>query len=335
MSKKLPHNSLYLPYIALILSTLLWGGATPVIKLTLDYIPPFAFLLYRFVIACIFVLPIMVFELKKNPIHLDDVKNLIWLGILGQTSIIFVFFSLKYTTAIDTVLIETAAPILVIAAGHYFFNEKLNKIAELGIITALIGTLIVAVVPVLSIENQVLAENRLFGNSMAILYSIAFTAYVVFSKVVMGKNTQTVSSFFKKLRIKPMKKSYSPILHTSFTFYVALVTIIPFAFLESTGFFGYSGFDPSNLTAVPIIGILYMSVFSSIIAYIAFGWGLKHADAVDTAIFGYLMPLFTLPFAYLLLGEVPTKTNIIGSAIIAFGVFIAEKYKLKSKSSHK
>lgn len=335
MSKKLPNNTLLLPYTALILATLLWGGATPVIKLTLDSVPPFAFLLYRFIIVCILVLPIMVYELKKNPIDLHDIKNLVWLGIFGQTSIIFVFFSLKYTTAMDTVLIETAAPILVIAAGHYFFSEKISQFAKIGILIALLGTLIVAVVPVLSSESTVAAHHRLFGNSMAILYALTFTAYVVMSKVVMGKKSQNVSSVFQKLHIKPMKKAYSPILHTSFTFYVALVSIVPFALLESIGAFGYEGFNPVNLTTIPILGILYMAVFSSVVAYVAFEWGLKHADAADSAIFGYLMPLFTLPFAYILINEVPTKTNIIGSAVIALGVYIAEKHKKPVKSSHK
>jgi len=75
------------------------------------------------------------------------------------------------------------------------------------------------------------------------------------------------------------------------------------------------------------MGILYMAIFSSIIAYTLYEWSLKVASVADTAFFNYLSPVFTLPFAYLLLSEIPTKINLIGAGIIGIGVLIAEQKK--------
>ena len=72
--KKLP-TSILLSYSALILATAIWGGALPVIKITLDFIPPFTFLLLRFLLVGIVMLPIAYVEMKINPIHYKDIKN--------------------------------------------------------------------------------------------------------------------------------------------------------------------------------------------------------------------------------------------------------------------
>lgn len=327
MSKNLPVNKQLRPYIALLTATAIWGGAGPVIKLTLESIPPFTFLMYRFIIVCILVLPIMVYELKKHHINSHDLKNLIWLGIFGQTSIGLVFLALNFTTALDSSIIETAGPLLVIAGGHYFFNEKINRRVKFGVLLAIAGTIIVAAYPALMQASLEKAEARLFGNMMSFTYTFCSATFVIMSKVVMGKKSVNMSSLFHKLHIRPMINSYSPILHTSLSFYVGLVTILPLVVLENMGFFGYAAFDPMKLTNGTIMGILYMALFSSIVAYYSFEWGLKRTEASESAIFGYLTPLFTLPFAYLLISEVPSRANMLGAAVIAVGVYIAEKHK--------
>ncbi|OGC46787.1 hypothetical protein A2793_02895 [candidate division WWE3 bacterium RIFCSPHIGHO2_01_FULL_38_45] len=58
-----------------------------------------------------------------------------------------------------------------------------------------------------------------------------------------------------------------------------------------------------------------------------FDWALNTHSMGDTAIYSYLAPIFTLPFAYVMLSEIPTKFALIGSAIIALGVIIAEHKK--------
>lgn len=319
-------------YFALLLATAIWGGATVVIKITLSYIPPFSFLLYRFLLVAIVMLPIMVVELKRTSIDKRDLKNLILLGLFGQASLAFIFLGIKYTTALDTAIIGTVAPLLTIAAGHFFYKERISKIAQIGIIIATFGMLIVVLEPVFeswahqstNIESGI---QRIIGNLFVLLYNLSFTLYILWSKLTMGKKSANLNKTFKLFHIKPMHKVYSPILHTTFSFYVGLTAIIPLAVLENLGYFGNQTFVLSNLKAPVIFGVLYMAIFSSIVAYLAFEWGLKKAEVSDQALFGYLGPLFTLPFAYILLKEVPTSVNLIGAVIIAIGVVIAEKNK--------
>ena len=73
-----------------------------------------------------------------------------------------------------------------------------------------------------------------------------------------------------------------------------------------------------------ILGLLYMSLFSSIVAFILYQWALDKGRVSESAIFGYLGPVFSFPIAHLLLGEVPTTSLIISAVIVVIGVIIAE-----------
>lgn len=325
--KKLP-KKLLLAYGALLLATALWAAAGPIIKLTLDYIPLFSFLFYRFLIVCILMLPFVYIELKKKPVKNKHIPTFVLLGLLGQSGILLVFAGIKYTSAIDAGIIGAIAPIMIIAAGHYFYKEKINKKLELGIAIATIGTFLVILEPAFAnAEGTTPVVLRILGNILVLLYNVVFAAYLLLSKKVMGQKSDRMSKTLQAVNIEPLDTSYSPFIHTALSFYVALATFLPFAILESLGVFGASNanFSIFDLTTVPLLGLMYMAVVSSIIAYTAFQWGLDNARIADSGIFSYLGPVFTIPFAFIIIGEVPTTTALIGTAIIAVGVIIAEK----------
>src|SRR3990170_2906716 len=67
-------------------ANLIWGAAGAVIKYTLEYIPPFTFLYLRFLIVCVIVLPITIYQLKKKPIRKADYLNFFnWKIVIGRT----------------------------------------------------------------------------------------------------------------------------------------------------------------------------------------------------------------------------------------------------------
>lgn len=328
--KKLPKNPLA-PYMAsILLSYVIWAAAGPVIKLTLDYVPVYTFLLYRFLIVGILVFPYTFLKLKQYPIHKKDYGKIVLLGIFSQTSLAFVFFGLKYTTVLDATLIAVLGPILSVMAGHYLYNERVNIYTKVGLGIASLGTFFVVLEPILYPEplNHA-SELRLFGNMLILLNTICFTLYIIWSKMSLGITTKPIRHIMKLIHMKPMRRHYPATLLMSLSFYVGLATFIPLSFLEQLGFIGDQMFRFEDLTLIPFIGILYMAVASSIVAYFAFEWGLSKVEVEETAIFSYLQPIMAMPFAYLILKEVPTQHVIIGSVLMGIGVFIAEKNKKK------
>lgn len=327
-TKKNPKNDLFLPHLALICATILWGAANPVIKLTLGYVPPLTFLFLRFLAACLILLPYIIYQTQKTKIAKRDLVNFFLFGLLSQTSLAFIFVGLEYTTVLETTIIGVLGSIMVVAAGHYFYNDKVNKQVKIGLLIATLGTLFVIVEPLITknLHNRKILE-QVFGNSLILMYNVTWVLFIVWSKFSLtGEKTKLMKKALSFMHLKQMSKEYSPTLLTAVSLYVGLITIMPLALLENIGLLGrLSSFDILSIDWRGVLGILYMAIGSSIVAYMIYQWSLKYVTVSDTAFFGYLSPIVTLPFAYIFLGEVPNRFMFIGSLVIAFGVVIAEK----------
>lgn len=315
-----------LPHMALITSVILWAASGPIIKLTLAYIPVSIFLFFRFLIVCTLLLPYLYFELKKTYLTKVDILNLIIIGLLSQSSLYILFISFNNTGALDVTIIGVFASVASIWLGNYFYHEKINKKLTIGLIVSIIGTFIVAIEPVLAGNlNNLNVAQKLYGNFMALIYNVFFVSFLVYSKIVVGKKNNNTSKTKSLHKIINHKKNLNPNLITAVSFYIGLATITPIAIYEYASnkfYFNLQTINPNS-----ILGILYMAIFASIIGYMCFQYGLKNAKISDTAIYGYLSPVLTIPFAYLLINEVPTLLKIIGGIIIMIGVIIAEAKK--------
>lgn len=315
-------------YLALFAATAIWAAAGPVIKLTLGYIPVITFLFLRFLIVCILVLPFLLIELKRNPINKKDIKNFVILGLLSQSALIIPFYGYKYTRAIDAALIAVTYPIMAVAAGNYFYKEVVTKMEKLGMSLATLGAGVIMIEPVLASTGVTKASGMaIFGNLLIFLYQVTWVAYIIWSKSVMGEKSIQLKKLSKKLSISPMSKKYSPGVISMFSFFVGLTTFIPLIIIENTANNGLSALLIHKLGVTPILGILYMALLSSIVAYMLFQWGLHRVEVTDAALFTYLAPVLAFPVAYVLLREVPSSATGVGTLLIAVGILIAEKHK--------
>ncbi len=314
--------------IQVFLANLIWAGAASIIKLTLQDIPPFSFLFIRLLVVCLILLPYALFLIRQENVNKKDYFNIILIGICSQSALAFVFLGLKYTTSIDMTIIGLIAPVLSVALGHYFYKEEIGPNIKVGLLLVTVGSLIILTGPTIHSTTGITIGQKMFGNFLIILNSLALVLYIFATKISLGQTSPNIKRNIKLLKLKPMTKQYTPELLTTVSFYIGLLTTTPLAFIEGLGGFGLeSTFSFSEFTPQSIAGLAYMIFLSSIVAYFCFGKGVKDATVTDTAIIGYLGPLMALPFAYLLLREVPTVNDIIAGGLIAAGVLIAEFHK--------
>jgi len=331
--KKNLSNKLKIPYLALLIVTLIWSAAGPVIKYTLQYIPPLHFIFYRFLIACLIIFPFAVYELQRTKINPKDYSKLIAFGVLSQGSIAILFLGLNLTTALDATIIGIICSVLSIYAGHFFYKDKIDKKIVFGLLLASAGTLLVVLEPFLSDGHGFEANfKRVFGNILVVIQSLSHLLFIVWSKMGMGEKSVKLKNFLSKAKITPLTKNYSPALITTISFYVGMVVVLPFAVIEKTQP-QYTAYNIFNTPSVGIMGLLYMALISSIVAYLLYQWSLEYLTVSETAFFGYLSPIFTFPFAYLLLKEIPNIYMIVGSIFIAIGILIAERENIKTKNN--
>lgn len=294
-------NKRLLAYILLTLTSIIWGIAGPVIKHTLQFIPPFTFLFWRFLLASIIFLPFLIWRVKKEKETLKSLLPVIPIGFLGiPLCLTFVFLGFERTSALDGTILSALAPIFIVLAGVFFLKEKVTRLETFGLMVAIAGSVVMISQPLL--EGSAFAQKNLLGNLLILLSDIIWTAYIIASK-------------------KEFKK-HSPFVITAVSFITGLVVIFPFALVENHLQVPHFQLPITNYSALG--GLLYMVIFSSIIGYLAFELGLKLIEASEASLFAYLQPIFAAPAAILWLGEKITPPFLLGAGIIALGVFLTE-----------
>lgn len=315
----------YLNYLYLLIAILIWSFAPAIVKIVLGKLDPLPFLILRFFVVVIFLFPIYwnIFYknfIKRKKYSWYDWKNIIIYSLLSQTSLILFFIGLDYTTAIDSIILALSAPLITIAAGHYFFRDKLNLLKEIGIFIATIGTLLVVIEPLLTKQNGD-PVDRFWGNIILILFHLVASFWVIYTKFLFGTNSLVLISLMKKVGLKLHKKKYDVFEVNMLSFFVAFLTLIPFAF---TNISTYTQ-QVLSLGWIEILGIIYMGLLSSAAAYILYTKAQSSLSVTEVSIFTYISPMFAIPASYLILGEIPTNYSYIGIAVILIGLFVAEK----------
>lgn len=287
-----------LAYLALLITAIIWGVAPPIIKYTLNFLSPVSFLFYRFLIASAIIAVPTILRLRKVKLNLRDWLLYLFLGFLcTPLNLILLFLGIQKTTASDASLISIVSPVLIIVGGVLFLNEKVNKMEKIGIAITVAGTIMTIIQPFF--ERNINVEKNILGNLLVLLGTLVWVVFTLLTK-------------------KNHKDRLDPLLLTGLSFLVGLITVIPFYSFEKWTMF--------DLRALP--GILFMAIFSSVVAYFAYIYGLTKIEASEATIFTYLQPIFAVPIAVIFLKEKLTLPFIIGAIFIIVGVFICE-YRFK------
>lgn len=294
-------------YFQLLIVVVIWGIAPSVIKFALGELPPFLFLAYRFLITTVVLLPFYL-AAKEKGLGLSKLPLILLVSILGSTlNLGLLFYGTNLTTSLDSSLISATSPILVILAGIIFLREHETAREKLGVFITILGITVIAVQSFFEIGTA--ATHSILGNTIIFLSNVAFASYLIMSK-------------------KALREKVSPMAITFWMFFVGFITSIPLALTE----FKSSEILP-KLMSVSLsahLAVVYMALFSGALAYFLYQRAQKTIEASEASVFNYLPPIVTAPVATLWLHEKITIPYIIGSVVIAIGVFLAE-WKRRSK----
>lgn len=299
-----------LPYLALLIAHVIWGANFVVAKVTLQEFPPMSLAFLRFSLASLFLAPFFLAQSKKIKIKKEDLPKLVAQGILIVTlNIAFFFEGIKRTTATDASVLILTVPILSVLLGWWFLKEKIYLVNLFGIILGLLGSLVIVGLPQILIGN--LSIERLLGNILIILTSISWVAGAIIAK--------------------PLLTKYSSLVITAIAFMVGTVTFFIPASLEYLQ-------NPSWVNQISILGILgviYMTLLSSISAYFLFEWGLSKTSVYNADLFNYIEPFIATGLAVVVLGERISQSFLIGGVLIAAGAYLGTLAKNNLHHSHK
>lgn len=282
-----------LAILALIIVNIIWGASFPIYKWSLDYIPPFTFIVIRFLGAALILLP---FAYKRLKIAKEDYRNLILISFIAITiQIPLLIFGLKLTPSINAPIIIATAPLIIIAASIIFLNEKLKLKVLGGTLISLAGVLLIILRPIIETGG---ITGSVMGNLMIFGFTLCFVAQ---------------SILLRKLTVRN-----DPLGVTVWMFLIGIIPLIPFM-LNELQTYSISSISPQGL-----LGVGFGVFFAAALAHIGWAYGLKYIKASEAGIFSYIEPISTVFVAIPLLGEKITYAYILGSILVFIGIFIAE-----------
>ncbi|MBI2029061.1 DMT family transporter [Candidatus Gottesmanbacteria bacterium] len=280
--------------LALITANMIWGAASPIFKWALINISPFLLAFLRFSIASILLFP---FVYKKLSIDKKDIIKIIIIGLFGVgIHIPLFFFGLTLTPSINAPIIASSGPVFIIILSMIMLKEKPRRKVLFGTFISLLGVVVIIGRPLI---EQGLENSSFIGNLLILLAVITGVFYTIYSKELLFK--------------------YSASTVTFWSFVVGSLTFIPFLLIEISNpktnlVINYQGYT----------GIIFGVIFSSLIAYLLYQWGVQKINASEVGIFTYIDPVIAILIAYPLLGEVITPIFVLGSFLVFGGIFVAE-----------
>lgn len=288
------------PVVALIIANLIWGAASPIFKLALENIPPFTLAFIRFFFAGTLYL---LFVIKKWKSLTRKQFFYICLGaFFGVTiNIAFYFLGLPKTNSINAPIIASAQPIFLYLISIFYLKERQHKKVLYGMIVSFIGVMIIIFSPlVMNCSISVEQKNTEFIGNMLLVVA-------------------TLGAIGQAITHKKVLREVDALQVTFISFVFGALSFFPFAFFElqswSFALLDWRGW----------IGILFGVILSSAVAYGLFIYGISKIDAQEIGIFAYIDPVIAVLLAIPLLGEYPNIFFFIGSILVFFGIFFAEK----------
>jgi drug/metabolite transporter (DMT)-like permease len=301
---KLSGHSLAL--LLLLLSAFIWGASTPVTKLILEEIPPLSLAFLRFLLATAIMATLTLWLNYHTPIRKSDVPRLALVGLLAPgLNISLGFVGLQMATALDSIIFASLTPIAIALAGVIFLKEVFTKVNLAGQILAFVGALVVLGSPTGD------APNRLVGDILLALSGLAWVAAVIISKEIFRK--------------------YHSFTITSFMFAIGTVVLAPLAAWEYLN-------NPTwleNVTASAWLGIVFLAVFTSVIAYLSFEWALERTTVSYSGIIEHFQLLVGAVLANLLLGEPLSTGFILGAGLVLIGIVFATRPAHHLRKAHR
>ncbi|NMC35991.1 DMT family transporter [Candidatus Beckwithbacteria bacterium] len=294
-------------YLYLVFASAIWGIALPLIKKGYEQTTPMQFLFFRYLFAVLVSLPILIILWPKIKIKAKHIPELIGIGLLANfISHILMYIGLDKTSTVETSLLGSLTPILIVLGGAFFLREKITKNEKIGIIIVFLGSLLVVLEP-LFLNGQGLSFDHTLGNTMILANCFTWGGAMLWMKKVAHK-------------YHPLGITLISFIPTTVAYLITLLIMDPK--LVNLDIFS----QPIALSAA-----LFQGILGSVLALFLYQYAQREVEASEATLFHYLVPLFSIPLAIIWLHEMPSTLFIIGGLIIIIGIVIAEK-RWKGKS---
>ncbi|NMS90110.1 DMT family transporter [Clostridioides difficile] len=270
-----------------IITIVFWSIAYVLTRLTLQYFSAFSLGFLRYLVASGSLIIVVILIKMKLPKKSD----LLW--FLASGAVGFFLYMIAFNKGQETVTASTGSvviatvPVITALLAHFVCHEKIKIVQWIAIAIEFIGIL------VLTLMNGIFSINT--GLLWLLLAALALSVYNILQR--------------------KLTKTYSALQTSAFSIFSGTVLLAIFL--------------PASINEVlyaPRIQLLYIAIlgiFSSAIAYVSWSKAFEKAkQTAQVSNYMFLTPFLTSILGFLIVGEIPDWSTVIGGSIIILGVFI-------------
>jgi len=273
---------------ALIVTLLFWGSAFPFIRIALRSYAPTHLTLLRFVVASAAMLIYAVVARVALP-RVAEWGPICAIGFLSVAAYhTLLNYGLVTVGAGAGSLIVNTAPVFAAVFANRLLGEPVDGRAWAGLFVSLFGAALIAMG---SSGDMRITPGAGLLLGCAVTWALSMVA------------------------LKPLLRRFTPVQVSVISVWCGTLMLLVFA----------PGLPHAVMTAPPAAtwGVVYLGVCPIAVAYATWSYTLSRLPATRVAGYTYTIPVIALIVAYVMLGERPGPTALVGGAIALGGVFLA------------
>lgn len=293
------------PRLVLVVGVLAVSTASTLIRLAQADIPPLAVAAWRLTLASLILAPVTLATKRQE---LRGLTRKEWGYVLIGGVVLAVHFaawitSLALTSVAASVVLVTTSPLFVGIIAYLFFKEPISRSLALGMVLALIGSIIIG------IDDVGVGTHRLTGDLLALVGALAAAGYFL-----VGRRLRAGLSLLGYV---------FPVYGT------AAVVLVIFALVAGVPLSGYA---PSTWG-----WLLLLALIPQIVGHSSLNWALRHLPVTYVSLSVLAEPIGSALLAWWILNERPTLASVMGGTLILSGLVVAgrplRKWKKRGVSS--
>ena len=285
------------PYLLLSITSLCWAGNAIVGRLAAGHIPPVTLSFLRWSLAFLILLP---FAWKHLVRDWGAIRARLGIMVIVSVTGIGAFntlqyWALEYTQALNTLLLQSAGPLVVAVWSLLLLGVRLTLAQAAGVVLSLTGVLVIL------LHGDLSALSSIQFNKGDVIFIVALIIFGFYSVMSLKRPAIHALSF------------------AAFTFGAGAACLVPLLIWE------LATRPVMALNTANLLSLFYVAVFPSTLAYLCYNRGVQLIGANRAAPFFHVVPLFGSVMAMVFLGERPQPFHFIGFALVLTGVFVAAR----------
>jgi drug/metabolite transporter (DMT)-like permease len=292
-------------FVLLALASLMWSGQGTAVKLLDRHMGPIAITFLPFYITTVLFVPLLLQMWRQNPNaprpSSGDWVKFVVAGIAGQVlAQLGMTWGISKSLASNGAILNLLIPVLSAVLASLMLKERVTLLRIASLTIGLIGVLLMST-PDLK-QASFGRMQFLVGNLLILCGCLGSSFYNVYCKGLMQRFTEIEILIF----------SY---ITASFASLPLLIWVEPFSFRA------FRSFDWQSWAA-----FAFLALFMYGASMLLFFKALQHLDVTTASASLYLVPVFGVVLASVLLGERLNFLAVVGTAIVLMATVLIMKY---------